>query len=190
MVPSVRAARSLRRTIYANSGRSSRRGAVFSLVVAALWAGLLIGVCFIATPAKFMAPSLSLPVALDVGRQTFLVFNRFEIGVAVVLLVSLAWHRGTWFAVGLGIVMLVCVLAETIWLLPLLDARVTIIIAGGVPPRSSLHQFYIGIECIKLLGLFLLIVKSYLLIERRAGTRIEDQENASTRELTSQHRSS
>lgn len=134
--------------------------------------------CFIATPAKFMAPSLSLPVALDVGRQTFLVFNRVEVGVAVALLVVLAWHQRTWFAVGFGVAMLACVLVETVLLLPLLDARVTIIIAGGMPARSSLHQLYIGIESIKLLGLFILIVQSCRSIERRVGAKIEDQENS------------
>lgn len=37
------------------------------LLLAVLWAGLLLGVSFLATPVKFLAPSLSLPVALDVG---------------------------------------------------------------------------------------------------------------------------
>jgi hypothetical protein len=36
-----------------------------------VWSGLLIGVSFVATPARFLAPSLQLPQALDVGRWTF-----------------------------------------------------------------------------------------------------------------------
>jgi hypothetical protein len=164
------------------------RSLLLILIIAALWAGLLTGVSFLATPAKFMAPSLSLPVALDVGRQTFFVFNRVEIGIAVVLLISLAWHRRTWFAVGFGVGMLACVLVETIWLLPLLDARVTTIIAGGVPPPSLLHQLYIGIESIKLLGLFILIIRSCLLIGRSEEARIEDQQTRSPREARSQPR--
>jgi hypothetical protein len=36
-----------------------------------LWAGMLLGVSFIATPAKFLAPSLPLAQALDVGRSSF-----------------------------------------------------------------------------------------------------------------------
>lgn len=163
-----------------NSARRLR-GALFILVVATLWAGLLIGVSFIATSVKFLAPSLSLPVALDVGRQTFFVFNRIEIGIAVVLLALLAWHHRTWFAVGLGVVMLACVLIETIWLLPLLDARVTIIIAGGVPPPSLQHQYYIAIESIKLLGLFILIVQSCRLIGRSQDAGIAEGEAGPSR---------
>ena len=34
-----------------------------------LWAGVMIGISFLAAPTKFNAPSLSLPV--DVGRQEF-----------------------------------------------------------------------------------------------------------------------
>ena len=36
-----------------------------------LWAGLAIGVAFLATPAKFLAPSLSLTVALELGWDPF-----------------------------------------------------------------------------------------------------------------------
>jgi hypothetical protein len=43
-----------------------------------LWAGVVIGVSFLAAPAKFAAPSLSLPVAMDVGRQEFGTLNLVE----------------------------------------------------------------------------------------------------------------
>lgn len=52
------------------------------LMLASAWAGFLAGVSFLATPVKFLAPSLTLPVALDVGRQTFFAFNRSEIVLA------------------------------------------------------------------------------------------------------------
>ena len=60
-----------------------------------IWAGLLLGVSFIATPAKFLAPSLPMAQALDVGRWTFHVLGLIEWGfVAVVgLLILVAWMR-------------------------------------------------------------------------------------------------
>jgi hypothetical protein len=64
------------------------------LAIALLWCGLLLGVSFLATPAKFMAPSLSLVVALDVGRQTFAVMNKVEwLFVAVLLALILTGRR-------------------------------------------------------------------------------------------------
>jgi hypothetical protein len=55
-------------------------------MLASAWAGFLVGLSFLAMPVKFMAPSLTLPVALDVGRQTFFVFNRSEIMLPLLML--------------------------------------------------------------------------------------------------------
>ena len=62
-----------------------------------LWAGLLFGVSFVATPAKFLAPSLPMAQALDVGRWTFHVLALIEWGLVVVVavLVAIAWRSGT-----------------------------------------------------------------------------------------------
>ena len=68
-----------------------------------LWLGLQIGVAFLATPTKFLAPSLSLPVALDVGRQTFYVFNKVEWVMEAVLLLMLLNGGSIWLRI-LGII--------------------------------------------------------------------------------------
>lgn len=38
------------------------------VVVCLVWAGMVIGISFLEAPVKFMAPSLTRPVGLDVGR--------------------------------------------------------------------------------------------------------------------------
>lgn len=120
------------------------------LVVIILWIGLLVGVSFLATPAKFLAPSLSLAVALDVGRQTFSVFNKVEWFVAAALLaVVLAGRRGP-LSIVVALLAAVLVVAETLWLLPMLDFRVGQIIAGQQPAASNLHVLYIAVEIGKL----------------------------------------
>jgi len=129
--------------------------------IALLWAGVSIGVAFLATPAKFLAPSLSLPVALDVGRQTFRVTNRLELAfcVLVVGLSLAAAHRGRWalaFATPA-----VIVLAQALWLIPVLDARVGQILAGHTPPPSHLHLAYIALEGAKALWLLVLGFSSW-----------------------------
>lgn len=118
-----------------------------------VWAGLALGVAFLATPAKFLAPSLALPVALDVGRHTFRIYNRVEIALLLVLVGFAARSpmRRPW-AAALALPALVLV-AETAWLLPALDARVGVILAGGRPPPSSLHIVYVAAEALKLLWL-------------------------------------
>ena len=77
-------------------------GRVGLVIVSILWIGLLLGVSFLATPVKFQAPSLTLPVALDVGRQTFAVFNGVELGLSAVLMVCTIIIRHPWTLIALA----------------------------------------------------------------------------------------
>jgi hypothetical protein len=103
----------------------------------------------VATPAKFLAPHLSLPVALEIGRHTFQVLNRLEWLILATLLAYGAVRRpaARWWGIFAAVAALVA--AETLWLLPSLDARVQILLQGGVPPGSSLHRIYIAMEGLK-----------------------------------------
>lgn len=107
-----------------------------------IWAGMLIGVSFLASPAKFAAPSLSLPVALDVGRQVFGTFGRVEIGLAIAafLLALASRRRGPLAWLVLGLIWLI-VAAQGLWLLPVLDARVEMVLDGVQPPPAPWHGF-------------------------------------------------
>lgn len=138
--------------------KAARSGAVSLLTASALWAGLLVGVSFVATPVKFLAPSLSLAVALDVGRQTFWALNWIEIGCAVVLLAIVVAGYRTIVGVSVALLLVAAVLAQALWLLPVLDARVAAVIAGQMPPASSLHSFYVALELLKLVLLAILMV--------------------------------
>jgi len=122
--------------------------------VLVLWAGIAIGVAFLATPAKFLAPSLTLPVALDVGRQTFAIYNRAELALLVVLVaIGLASHAPRRWYLALAVPGAMVIL-QAVWLIPMLDHRVATILAGGtVPQNSNLHAAYIAAELIKIVAL-------------------------------------
>ena len=124
------------------------------VLVLLLWAGVLFGVAFLATPAKFSAPSLTLPVALEVGRATFEVLNRAEVAFAL-LSAGLVFTGGARrpLLVTLCVVAWVGLLLETLWLLPVLDQRAQVVIDGGTPAGSSLHDLYIAIDAVKFLAL-------------------------------------
>jgi len=149
------------RTVVVGTAPRSDAAVVALAVVSLVWLGALLGVSFLATPVKFLAPTLTMPVALDVGRQTFHWFNRIEIALAVAaLVVAVAYDRprlldnvGTAvrpYATLLAAVLAVAVGLQALWLLPLLDARVETIIQGGTPPPSSLHDVYVVLEAVKL----------------------------------------
>ena len=131
---------------------NSQRRALHALSALALvWAGMLIGISFLATPAKFLAPSLTLPVALDVGRQTFGLFSLVEIVFGFVLVAAAFVTRHERRVLIVAVLVGTCVALEVVWLLPVLDARVEIILRGGTPEESRLHSLYIVFESAKLL---------------------------------------
>jgi Domain of unknown function (DUF4149) len=132
-----------------------------------LWAGVLIGVSFLAAPAKFDAPGLSLPVAMEVGRREFGALNLAELVLAVVTLALAAYarpERTIWLGLGVAAVI---VLLQWLWLLPVLDARAELIIQGETPEPAPWHALYIGAEVLKLL---VLLVTGWLALRRsRSG---------------------
>jgi hypothetical protein len=141
------------------------------LVASSLWLGLLLGVSFLATPAKFLAANLTLPVALEVGRHTFAIFNKVEWAVAIPVLFVAAARGRIRSDVLSALLLLLVLLAQTLWLLPALDQRVGTIILGQHPPLSSLHSVYVGLECLKGVILAIWIVSLMLRLSAKSGRR-------------------
>lgn len=111
--------------------------------VCLLYAGVILGVSFIATPAKFLAPDLTMGQLLLVGRTTFGVFGWIE-GATIAVLLPAAFAarsmRRSVVCVAVGL------LAQHLALRPVLDARVTAILAGGDTSMSHWHHLYGLIE--------------------------------------------
>lgn len=123
------------------------------VVLAAAWAGLILGVSFIATPAKFLAPSIALPVALDVGRATFrislLVEFVFGLGLAAAAVSAFGWSGRTLIALAL----LLAVAAQRFVLFPILDTRTGLVMAGTPLPPSWHHLAWIAADAMRFLFL-------------------------------------
>ena len=118
------------------------------------WFGLTAGVSVLATLAKFSAPSLSRPAAIDVGQVTFSALNKTEILMLVLLLILIraSGQAARWWYV--GAVLALIVIAQSVWLLPELSERAAMIAAGTEPPASWLHGAYTSLELAKLGILF------------------------------------
>lgn len=127
-------------------------------MLAGIWAGQIIGVSFIATPTKFLAPSLILPVALDVGRATFHVSLWVEAALGLALLATgiIAFGFGSRTLVALGVLLLLIV--QSTLLLPVLDRRVELIQTGASLQSSWHHYAWIATDAVRLLILLGLCV--------------------------------
>ena len=127
---------------------------LFAISLPFLWAGLVLGLSFIETPLKFTAPGITLELGLGIGRQVFKVLNWIEIGLAAVTLAVHAPIRMSAIKRTPLLLVIAIVAAQTIWLLPALNERTNIVIAGGDPGESYHHILYIIMEATKLLMLF------------------------------------
>ncbi len=119
-----------------------------------VWVGLILGVSFLATPMRFTAESITRPVALDVGRAVFAALNKAELAALVLVLLAtrVSGLSSRWWAVCALLTLIV--LAQGVWLIPVLAERTDIVLAGGQPPPSLHHAAYASLEIAKV-GLLL-----------------------------------
>ena len=127
-----------------------------------VWIGLLVGLSFIETPLKFLAPDVTVPIALGIGRLVLTAAN-IAGGVLLVAITLLSVlrprvRRGAWIVVG-GLWLVLLVQAAVIR--PPLNVRTDVILAGGDPGASPLHALYIVADV-----LLLALLVAYLLLTR------------------------
>jgi hypothetical protein len=104
---------------------------------------------------KFRAPSLSLEEGLDVGRHVFGAFNKVELAFTLALTTCAALARPPRaLAAAIGAATAI-VAVQSLWLLPALDDRVEVLLAGGTLDDAPYHVLYIALELLKLAGLLL-----------------------------------
>jgi hypothetical protein len=136
--------------------RQKRFGNAALAFIALFWLGLLCGVSFLATPVKFQAPSLDLPTALEVGHVTFALLARVEWLMVILLAGALALGSLTRPRLLLATVVLLIVALQSLWLLPILDARIEAIVAGNPLEPTYHHILYAVTEAAKAVLLFIL----------------------------------
>ncbi|MCA1637771.1 MAG: hypothetical protein LC768_05445 [Acidobacteria bacterium] len=103
------------------------------------------------------------------GRIVFQTLNKSEIVLAILMLISFGKikPKGN-FAIILFAIIALLLFLETVWLLPVLDARAIEVINGRAAPFSNMHFIYIAFDAVKFVLLFALgisIAKNYLKFE-------------------------
>jgi hypothetical protein len=147
----------MRRSMRFRTGQLATRTLVLLLAV---WAGVVIGVSFLATPAKFLAESISMAQALDVGRHTFRVLSTVELSLAI-MASALCWFASSRLLTSGGLMAVwLVLLAERFWLLPVLDERVALYFAGSPPAATYHHTLFIGAEMLKVVLLLICAVSA------------------------------
>lgn len=135
----------------------------FALMAVFLWLGFVGAISFMESWLKFQAPGITLPVALGIGRLVFGALNKVEWAFAIVVLAHFIIYKHRvlnrellW--IGIPVLML---LLQTIWLLPAMGFRTDMQILGGAVGPSYLHFYYVGMEMVKVIFLFIFGVKLF-----------------------------
>lgn len=132
------------------------------IAVTGIWMGFVGAISFMEAWLKFRAPGIDLQLGLGIGRLVFNALNKVEWVCFLVILAQLILfrkHVQRIQKIAMGI-LLAILLLQTCWLLPELDERALRIINHQNVPASSLHIFYIILECIKFTALIVLLSKS------------------------------
>jgi hypothetical protein len=114
---------------------------------------MVAGISFLEAWVKFQAPSITLEEGLDVGRHVFGALNLVEIGWALVVAALVTLVRPPRLVVAALAVAVLVVALQSAWLLPVLDERIEMRLAGEMPAPAPYHVLYVGLEAVKLAAL-------------------------------------
>lgn len=133
------------------------------LLLLCLMTGVFITVSFIETPMKFQVQGITLPVALDLGKLMFGISTKIQCGAMVIILGIMILYRKnhTKYDFTAIIVLLLILILEKFWMLPVLDARATLLSAGKPVEPTKLHDYFIYAETVKAAVLILTIVLQF-----------------------------
>lgn len=122
---------------------------IAGIMATSLWAGVVLGVSFVAQPAKFATPGLTRPIALAAGRQMFRAIHVVESALAISAIALLVWAASNlrWPTFAASAILAIQMLV----LMPPLSERVDARLAGITPPKSPWHALFAASEVLKLL---------------------------------------
>ncbi len=120
-----------------------------------LWIGFVCAISFMEAWLKFRAPGVTVHLGLGIGRIVFNALNKVEWVLAITIAINLLFAKNTifqWNTIAY-LIPLLLLLVQTVWLLPLLDARAQLHIDGTAVPPSNLHFYFIAVEFVKVVSL-------------------------------------
>jgi len=132
------------------------------IAITFIWIGFIGAISFMEAWLKFQAPGVTTELGLSIGQLVFKALNRVEIVSALFVTVMSVLNKDSnvfrvkdFIFLPVGIVVI-----QTLWLLPALDDRVSLIISGEEAPKSKLHLCYVLLEIVKVISLFIYGIKS------------------------------
>jgi len=133
------------------------------LLIIGIWIGMVLGISFLEAPLKFQAPNMTLSLGLGIGKLVFSALNKIEIIFSVITFIWLVvnFNKLTWLAKGSILFVLIIVLIQSLYLLPILNARVEQILQGNEVEKTPHHLYFVFLEILKVISLIFSFIKIY-----------------------------
>ncbi|MEP0365963.1 MAG: hypothetical protein ABJN36_10780 [Cyclobacteriaceae bacterium] len=133
------------------------------VVAVFLWIGFVCAISFMEAWLKFQAEGVTLAIGLSIGRLVFDALNKVEWAFALSMIISILWSKDQLFQKTNTpyLIVLLLLILQTFWLLPTLDSRAQMLIAGKEVCASNTHFYYVGMETIKLVCLIVFGIKLF-----------------------------
>lgn len=123
----------------------------YRIAIVFVWVGFVCAISFMEAWLKFQAPGITTKLGLGIGQLVFGMLNKVELTSAALIVLSLILYKpkkllkeSYYLFIALALL-----IVESVWLLPALDARATLIIEGEILTESMLHLYYVLFEIIK-----------------------------------------
>ncbi|MGW9157551.1 hypothetical protein [Microbacterium sp. NPDC055665] len=136
----------------------ARTTTALRLLLPAFLLGAIIAISFLEAPLKFLAPGVTIPIGLGIGRLVFTALNVLA-GVVLILLTAVSVRARTGRATLsiLGAIWLLY-LVEVSVIRPVLNQRSDLVIAGAAAPGTNwAHYAYIAAD-VSLVGLLIALI--------------------------------
>jgi hypothetical protein len=126
-----------------------------ALIATFLWIGFVCAISFMEAWLKFRASGVTLPIGLGIGRLVFNALNKVEWVFAIAIIGNIVFSKSQLLSFQnlLYIIPLLLLIVQTVWVLPMLDARAELHIQNQIVPPSNLHFYYVGMEAVKVICL-------------------------------------
>lgn len=141
------------------------RAKLLMLLIVGVWLGMVCGISFLEAPLKFQAPNITTILGLGIGKLVFTALNRVELifsSITLIWIVLQYKNLNTSLLTLLG-TLIILVVIQSFWLLPILNARVDKLLQGLEVVKTNHHFYYIGFEITKVVLLITGFVKIYAL---------------------------
>lgn len=136
----------------------TRTTAALRLLLPAFLLGAIIAISFLEAPLKFLAPGVTIPIGLGIGRLVFTALNVLAGVVLVVLTIVSLRPRVGRAALGVLGATWVVFLVEIAVIRPVLNRRSDLVIAGSDAPGTGWAHYAYIVADVTLIGLLIALI--------------------------------